>query len=292
MSLPFHSVPRRKIPVVARARISPDGSERLARATDTSVRSQSIDCAFSSPRFLGFPLARALDRSCPVFHAKGDYIYIYIFLFYTHVPPRLVTYTRCPVTSITNGWVLTVARSSSVRLESPVYRDDRRQADDHQVRRSRHKAPVLFHALTCKQKTSMPVLIKIKIQSKGVKRARRLIRARLSTSCHSTFVRWSRLRVAANCAWLSRTIWLSEFNRRRASDDNCRRDDFDWTLQSVALSNRLPLPLPPAARKKHIASSRRAASLFPRQPRTLSSNLANFDTYFHTKSREGTNRSH
>ena len=78
-------------------------------------------------------------------------IYIYIF-FYTRVPPRFVTHTVSSNADY-KRWVLTVARSSSVRLESPVYRDDRRQADDHQVRRSSNKAPVLFHALTCKHKT-------------------------------------------------------------------------------------------------------------------------------------------
>ena len=75
-------VPFAKFRVVARARISPDGSERLlARATDTSVRSQSIDCAFfcpSVPRFPIGPDARPILSGI----SRQRRLYIYIFFFF------------------------------------------------------------------------------------------------------------------------------------------------------------------------------------------------------------------
>lgn len=74
---------RDKILMVVRARISPDESERLARATDTSVRSQSIDCAIFSFSFffLVGPDAR------PILFGDSRQrrlyiIYIYIYVYY------------------------------------------------------------------------------------------------------------------------------------------------------------------------------------------------------------------
>ena len=71
---------REKILMVVRARISPDESERLARATDTSVRSQSIDCAIFSFSF--FFLVGPDARPILFDDSRQRRLYIYIIYIY------------------------------------------------------------------------------------------------------------------------------------------------------------------------------------------------------------------